>query len=115
MKLLIKYPCRFRKNHLKQCLQNVVSNLENTNTQVVVTIDIDDKNIYCRETLSDLKEFTNTDRVKVFVSNSNTKVQGYNSNLNDADWSHVLFISDYVEFTKKGFDNIILEFGSFCF
>ena len=109
MKLLIKYPCRLRLKNLTNLLQYLILNIKNKNTEIIISIDVDDKHIYNKESLKHLKPLLDNNKIKLFVSKSESKVDAYNRDLNEIQWTHLLCISDYVEFTTNGFDNIIIE------
>jgi len=107
MKLLIKYPCRSRFSMLKKNLKQLNNNIINPETKILLSIDKDDKSIYEKDKLLQIKPYINN--VKVMLSNSNNKINSLNRDLDSLNWDFVLFVTDYTEIIKKGFDDWILK------
>jgi len=107
MKLLIKYPCRSRFNMLKKNLKQLNNNIINSETKILLSIDKDDNSIYDNDKLIEIKPYINN--VKVMLSNSFNKINALNRDLDSLHWDYVLFVTDYIEIIKKGFDDWILK------
>lgn len=107
MKLLIKYPCRSRFSMLKKNLKQLNNNIVNSETKILLSIDKDDNSIYDNDKLIEIKPYINN--VKVMLSNSFNKINALNRDLDSLDWDYVLFVTDYIEIIKKGFDDSILK------
>ena len=73
----------------------------------MLSIDKDDESIYTNEKLLEIKPYINN--VKVMLSNSYNKINSLNRDLDSLDWDYVLFVTDYTEIIKKGFDDWILK------
>lgn len=107
MRLLIKYSCRGRFNMLKKNLAQIKHNIVLPDTKILVSIDSDDKIIYNKSTLSQITPLI--EGVKVMVNTSKNKIHALNRDLNCLDWDYVLFVTDYTEIFKYGFDEWILN------
>ena len=107
MKLLIKYACRGRFNMLKKNLIDLKKNIKLPETKILLSLDLDDKKIYNRDRLIEIKP--NLENVKVMLGNSSNKINALNRDLELLDWDYVLFVTDYTEIFKYGFDEWILK------
>jgi hypothetical protein len=107
MKLLIKYACRGRFNMLEKNLKEIKKNIKLPDTKILLSLDLDDNKIFNKSKLNELKP--NLENVKVMISNSHNKIHALNRDLESLDWDYVLFITDYTEIFRYGFDEWILE------
>lgn len=108
MNLLIKYACRCRLNMLEKNLKELVQNIKLPETKILLSLDINDGAIYNKISLTKLKPLLN-EKIKVMVGNSNSKIDALNRDLSEFEWDYVLFITDYTEIFRYGFDEWILE------
>lgn len=107
MKLLIKYACRGRFNMLEKNLKEIKKNIKLPDTKILLSLDLDDNKIFNKSKLNELKP--NLENVKVMISKSHNKIHALNRDLESLDWDYVLFITDYTEIFRYGFDEWILE------
>ena len=109
MKLLIKFPTRGRKNKFFDTLK-VYQNLceDFTNTEFLITMDIDDLEMNNQHTIDVLNTFKN---VVYFFDKSESKIHAVNRDIDKfkKEWDIVLLASDDMVPQVKGYDNIIRE------
>lgn len=109
-KLIIKYASRERPNRMFHVINSILNNIENNEDVILlISLDSDDTSVYNQEVLNKLKEYLSNTNVLVFFSERTTKVNALNRDLNKLEnWKKVMFVTDFTEITKKGFDQIIL-------
>lgn len=107
-KLLIKYACRERFDLLIKNLESLNDNITDSNTQILLSIDADDNKIYNKNSLGILKKHLK-ENTKVMLSNSTSKIHALNRDLDSVEWDYVMFVTDFTEVCKKGFDTYILN------
>ena len=108
MRLLIKFPTRNRSKKFLEVLDLYYKNLNNIDlTEFCISIDEDDTSMNNEEVLSVLDNYEN---LTTFISNSKSKIQAINADLEDMEnWDIVLLASDDMIPQIKGYDDIIRE------
>lgn len=110
--LLIKYATRERSNRMLSVIKSVFDNVVNMdNITMVLSLDKDDVNNMSKDVLTELKDLMAKYPIRCFIAERTTKVGALNRDLDKVEWEKVLFISDYTEICKKGFDEVILSEG----
>ena len=108
MRLLIKFPTRNRSKKFLEVLDLYYKNLNNIDlTEFCISIDEDDASMNNEEVLSVLDNYEN---LTTFISNSKSKIQAINADLEDMEnWDIVLLASDDMIPQIKGYDDLIRE------
>lgn len=108
MRLLIKFPTRNRSKKFFEVLDLYYKNLNNIDlTEFCISIDEDDLSMNNEDVLSILDNYEN---LTTFISNSKSKIQAINADLEDMEnWDIVLLASDDMIPQIKGYDDIIRE------
>lgn len=110
-KILFKYPSRQRPEKFFSGLDNIINNLaDKQNYLIVVTLDTDDTTMYNRDIMLRLKPYVEHHKVFPVFGTSKSKIDAINRDMEKfEDWNIVVVMSDDMEFTKYGFDNVIRE------
>jgi len=104
MKLLIKFPTRNRPNKFLKVLDTYVKNLDDKNTKIIVTCDLDDVTM-TEECIKDvIEQYPN---VVLCYGKNKSKIDAVNADLIDVEFDIVLLASDDMIPKVKGFDTII--------
>lgn len=104
MKLLIKFPTRNRPEKFLRVLELYVKKLDDKNTKILVSCDLDDQtmnNDFIREVLG---QYTN---VSVHYGNNKNKIEAINANMENVEFDIVLLASDDMIPKVNGYDTII--------
>lgn len=110
-KLLIKYASRERPQRLFKVIDLIFKNVENKDDVILLlSFDKDDVSIYNQETLNKIKVYLENYNIKVYFSERTTKSNAFNRDIEKVDgWDRILFITDFTEIRKKGFEQILLS------
>jgi len=110
-RLLIKYASRQRESRVFNVIENLLKNVEKAEDIILLlSFDKDDMSIYNQTTLSKLKVYLQQYNVKVYFSERTTKSNALNRDIEKVEgWERVLFLTDFTEIRKKGFDQIVLS------
>lgn len=110
-RLLIKYASRQRSSRLFKVIDTIIKNVEkHEDIILLLSFDKDDLSIYNHATLAKLKLYLEKYNVKVYFSERTTKSNALNRDIEKIDgWEKVLFVTDFTEIRKKGFEQIILS------
>jgi hypothetical protein len=109
MKLLIKFPTRGRKNKFFSTLNKYYEYCSDIdNTLFLISIDEDDLEMNCEESLNKLSSYQN---IKVVVGKSESKIHAVNRDINELEynWDVLLLASDDMIPQVNGYDKIIKE------
>lgn len=109
--ILFKFATRSRPEKFFSGLDNIINNLaDKQNYLIVVTLDTDDTTMYNRDIMLRLKPYIEHHKVFPVFGTSKSKIDAINRDMEKfEDWNVVVVMSDDMEFTKYGFDNIIRE------
>ncbi len=107
MRLLIKFASRQRPERFFNGLKSIVNNVADNNHTILITLDYDDT------TMMDLKvksRFGVYKNCLIDWGTSTGKIDAINRGIHKVgNWDVLINFSDDMEFTEKGFDNIIRE------
>ena len=87
MKLLIKFPTRNRPDKFLRVLETYVQKLDDKDTKIVVSCDLDDtsmNNSFIKEVL---EQYPN---VSIYYGENKTKIEAINADMKDVDFDIVL-------------------------
>lgn len=104
MKLLIKFPTRNRPDKFLRVLEQYVQKLDDKDTKIVVSCDLDDttmNNSFIREVL---EQYPN---VSIFYGDNKTKIEAINADIKGVEFDIVLLASDDMIPKVNGYDSII--------
>lgn len=104
MKLLIKFPTRNRPDKFLRVLETYVQKLDDKDTKIVVSCDLDDtsmNNSFIKEVL---EQYPN---VSIYYGENKTKIEAINADMKDVDFDIVLLASDDMIPKVNGYDSII--------
>ena len=104
MKILYKYPTRDRILKFSKCLNRYLAFASSKNHEFVITMDIDDSVMNCRDVKDNLDSIPN---LQYFYGNNKSKIEAINANIPTTDWDILVLISDDMIPEIEGFDNII--------
>ncbi len=109
--LLFKYATRSRPERMFAVIDSIIRNLSNKKDYtILITADLDDIITYNQQTLQRLKAYFKYYNVRIVFGESDNKVDAINRDMElveDVEWHDIVLIGDYIEFTVKGFDDII--------
>jgi hypothetical protein len=108
LKILFKYATRSRPALFKRGIDSIISNCNSDNYTILVSVDKDDKTMIRPDgSFAINKDYNNT---IIKVGTSKSKVDAINRDMELVPkWDILVNMSDDMLFTKKGFDDIILE------
>lgn len=104
MKLLIKFPTRNRPNKFLKVLNTYIKNLDDKETIIIVSCDLDDTTMTEPYIKDALDQYPN---VKLCYGSNTSKINAVNADLDNIDFDIVLLASDDMIPMVKGFDTII--------
>lgn len=109
--ILFKFATRSRPEKFFRGLDNILSNIhDKQNYSILVTLDSDDATMYNRDVMLQMKPYIENNKVIPVFGTSKSKIDAINRDMDKVnDWDIVVVMSDDMEFTKYGFDNIIRE------
>lgn len=110
-RLLIKYASRERPNRVFSVLDRIIKNIDKKEDVIIlISFDNDDFSIYNQPVLMKLKTYLENYNVRVYFSERTTKSNALNRDIEKIEvWEKLIFITDFTEIRKKGFDQIILS------
>jgi hypothetical protein len=104
MKLRIKFPTRGRSKKFFNVLDKYVNYLhDKENYEIIVSCDVDDKDMNTTENINKLKKYKN---LKYFFGDNKSKIEAINANM-EGDFDIVLLASDDMIPQIEGYDEII--------
>lgn len=109
MNILFKYPTRSRPERMFAVLDNILSKIsDRSNYTILISADLDDSITYSIRVMEKLKMYLREHNVRFILGKSTSKVNAINRDIETVkDWDILVLITDFVEFTANGFDNII--------
>ena len=106
MNLVIKFPTRNRPHKFLTVLNKYISKLDDKNTRIIVSCDIDDETMNNDE----IKEIISAyDTVTLNFTDNKSKIAAVNADLEGVDFDILLLASDDMIPQVKGYDTIIKE------
>jgi hypothetical protein len=109
MRILIKFPTRERPEKFYKAIENIKDNIRTKDFGILVSLDLDDKSMKT----PGMKSFIDSHKeIKAVWGTSNGKVDAINRDIWLMDrykWKILLVHSDDMWFTKKHFDDDIIE------
>jgi hypothetical protein len=101
MKILFKYATRSRPQKFKEGIMSIISNIDNDNYKILVSVDSDD------ETMKEPGEYKNTEFI---YGTSKNKIDAINRDMDKAgDWDILVVMSDDMKFISRWFDEDIRD------
>lgn len=107
MRFLIKYASRSRPVWFIKAIHNITNTIHTKNYQILVTADIDDSSMNCKDIKTELAYFPH---VKIVYGKSESKVHAINRDMEQAaPWDILINFSDDMHFVVQDWDKIMLE------
>lgn len=105
--MLIKYATRGRPLWFKRSIANIMSTISNQDYLILVSCDQDDRSMMNPE----MEAFTSAhEKIKVIFGTSKSKIDAINRDMDEvADWDILVNMSDDMQFTSFGWDNVIRQ------
>lgn len=90
-------------------LDNILSKIsDRINYTILISADLDDPITYNTGVMEKLKTYLREHNVRFILGKSTSKVNAINRDIEAVkDWDILVLVTDFVEFTVHGFDNII--------
>lgn len=108
-RILFNFASRHRPEKLKDAITNILHNVNNIDEMlIIIKLDDDDATVN-DELIDDIYHCMNTEVVRGL---SNNKIHAINRGVPNTGWDILVNMSDDMEFTVKGFDDVIRkDFG----
>ena len=108
MRIVYKFPCRFRKEKMFKTIDNIFSLARTDDWEIVLTLDSDDPELYNEEVIERVSNYGG--KVKPMYGLSKNKIFAVNRNINQLGNYDVLILqSDDQQWQKEGFDEQIIS------